>query len=92
MKLSQERKADIKEAVIKYKSARGTAAARTDRATMPVETGKACHQVHHLNKSHMPGDLLCRMRSSRCSERVSLKPATVPGPHQLFWYQKRMAV
>ena len=41
VKLSRERKADIKEAVKTYKAARGTAAARTDRATMHVETGKA---------------------------------------------------
>ena len=41
VKLSRERKADIKEAVKTYKAARGTAAARTDRATMQVETGKA---------------------------------------------------
>ena len=41
VKLSQERKADIKEAVKTYKSARGTAVVRTDRATIQVETGKA---------------------------------------------------
>ena len=41
VKLSRERKVDIKEAVKTYKAARGTAAARTDRAIMQVETGKA---------------------------------------------------
>ena len=41
VKLSRARKADIKEAVKTYKAARGTAAARTDRATMQVDTGKA---------------------------------------------------
>ena len=41
VKLSRERKADIKEAMKTYKAARGTAVARTDRATMQVETGKA---------------------------------------------------
>ena len=41
MKLSRETKADIKVAVKTYKAARGTAAVRTDRATMQIETGKA---------------------------------------------------
>ena len=40
VKLSRERKANIKEAVKTYKAARDTAAARTDHATMQVETGK----------------------------------------------------
>ena len=39
--LSQMRREDIQKALEEYKAARGTAAGRTDRATMRIETGPA---------------------------------------------------
>ena len=57
VKLSRERKSDIKEAVKTYKAARGVAAARTDRATMQVETGKALPSsspLHRLTHARRP--------------------------------------
>ena len=51
--LSQMRREDIQKALEEYKAARGTAAGRTDRAAMRIETGLLYHPVHHRIVSHM---------------------------------------